>query len=268
VVDFGGTSFVFAKLQDWLRNTYQLKAERNTEKYARWITVRNTCTLLLDGWCLRLRDIHIKPPIIIRFSMLLSFLNCPTPLWNILSHLRIALSVNTTKRLMQIASQVSFPDRMEWMDHLSIAMVGADNMSYMTRASQVRVGIAPYTFVHTINMWQKWNDYDAFGIFTANDNLYKHIPNLDEVKQQLTLRETDMRVEMSSAFEYAKNEVNLGKSLLERPEGLPNGEPARLDFKVPLLNIGTAAYADIFRFLCHIRNEYIGKYRNYTQIKY
>src|ERR1700758_3793990 len=76
VDDFGGASFIIAKLQEWLRNTYQIKAERNTEKYARWITIRNTCSLLLDGWCLRLRDIHIKPSVIIRFSMLLLFLNC------------------------------------------------------------------------------------------------------------------------------------------------------------------------------------------------
>jgi hypothetical protein len=86
-----------------------------------------------------LRDIHTKPIPIVRFSMLLQYHSCPTPIWNILSHLRLALSINTTKELYTVASAIPLPIRLNWDDHSTIAVLGADNMSYVTHKKQVRL---------------------------------------------------------------------------------------------------------------------------------
>lgn len=123
----------------WLQNTYARKAERYPDKYQRWLTIRETCKEALQDWCLRLRNIHVKPVFTARFSMLLLFHNCPNSIWSILSHLRLALSINTTKKLYEIATAIPISVRHTWIDHESVAMVGADNMSYITHRSQVRV---------------------------------------------------------------------------------------------------------------------------------
>ena len=53
--------------------------------------------------------------------------------------MRLALSVNTTKRLYIAANAIPLPIRNEWIDHGSISVIGADNMSYITYSAQVRV---------------------------------------------------------------------------------------------------------------------------------
>ena len=149
-----------------------MKAERYPEHYQRWLTIRATCKEMLMSWSLRLRNIHTKPPAIARFSMLLLHHQCPYSIWNILSHLRLALSINTTKRLYEAATAIPISVRLNWMDHQSIAMVGADNMSYITYNAQVRVckgvisryllifvvfyyfDLRKYTWIDTVNLWQ------------------------------------------------------------------------------------------------------------------
>jgi len=120
-----------------MKNTYSAKAEKHPEEFARWNTIRKTCKEFLMSWCIRMRDIHLKPPMVARFSMLLLFHQCPTPIWSILSHLRLAFSINTTKQLYDVATSVPISIRCEWAQHATIAMVGVDNMSYITYNAQV-----------------------------------------------------------------------------------------------------------------------------------
>jgi len=103
------------------------------------MTVRATSQDMLRGWSARLRDIHSKPLSIVRFSMLLHFFQCPYPIWNILSHLRFALSINTTKELFRVATQIPYPIRMNILDHLCIAVIGADNWLVYMRLFQQRI---------------------------------------------------------------------------------------------------------------------------------
>ena len=103
------------------------------------MTVRATSQDMLRGWSARLRDIHSKPLSIVRFSMLLHFFQCPYPIWNILSHLRFALSINTTKELFRVATQILYPIRMNILDHLCIAVIGTNNWLVYMRLFQQRI---------------------------------------------------------------------------------------------------------------------------------
>jgi hypothetical protein len=70
--------------------------------------------------------------------MNLKFLGCPHFIWNDLSHLCLALSINTTNKLYAIANEIPLLIRILWFNHNSVAVAGADNMSYITHTSQHR----------------------------------------------------------------------------------------------------------------------------------
>ena len=71
-----------------------------------------------------MKQIHIKPPPIIRFSMVLHYHHCPSSIWSILSHLRLALSPNTTKQMYEVANSIPLEIRQQWIDHETIATIG------------------------------------------------------------------------------------------------------------------------------------------------
>ena len=132
-------AFVFDILFEWLNNTYAEKVQRNPDRYNRWITLRDTSKQMLQVWGYRLKNIHYKPVEITRFSMLLWFHRCPYPIWNILSHLCLALSINTTKKLYASATSIPISMWLNWENYNSIANIRADNMSYMTYNAQVQI---------------------------------------------------------------------------------------------------------------------------------
>jgi hypothetical protein len=123
----------------WLETRYAKHAAKHPEKYLKYTTVRETCKEILLGWSFRLRNIHSKLPVLVRLSFLLLFHQYPYPIWNILSHLRLALSVNTTKRLCAKATTIPISIRNAWEHHNTIAVVGIDNMSYIMYNAQVRI---------------------------------------------------------------------------------------------------------------------------------
>ena len=94
---------------------------------------------MVMSWTTCLKNIHTKPIAIVWFSMLLLFHNCPFSVWNILSHLQLALSINTTKCLYKVATSISFAERMNWRDHGSIAMLDADNLLFHTCNAIMRI---------------------------------------------------------------------------------------------------------------------------------
>jgi hypothetical protein len=141
---------VFDIIWQWLKNTYASKAMKHPEKYERWNTIRAACKEMLMAWCVRLRNIHQKPAAIARFSMLLLHHRCSYSIWNILSHMRFALSINTTKQLYLAANAIPLPIRNAWIDHTSIGVIGADNMSYITHSAQVRVENTAMVRYHTL----------------------------------------------------------------------------------------------------------------------
>ena len=83
--------------------------------------------------------VYSKPIAIARLSMLLLFYQCPAHVWSILSHLRLAFSINTTKDLYRAATRLSIADRMNWSQHVDIAVVGADNCSFLSYCMQLIV---------------------------------------------------------------------------------------------------------------------------------
>jgi hypothetical protein len=89
------------------------------------------------SWCIYMRDIYLKSPIVARFSMLLLFHQYSTSIWSILSHLHLAFSINTTKQLYDVATSILISIQCEWAQYMTIAMVGVNNMSYITYNAQV-----------------------------------------------------------------------------------------------------------------------------------
>jgi hypothetical protein len=89
-------------------------------------------------------NMHTKPTAIAWFSMLLLFHHCSYSIWNILSHLQLALSINTTKNLYAKATSINFAQYLDWINYDTIAMVGADNMVYIIYNAEMRIdnGIA------------------------------------------------------------------------------------------------------------------------------
>src|SRR5271163_1427348 len=120
-----------------MKNTYSIKAEKHLEEFTRWNTIRKTYKEFLMSWCIHMLDIHLKPPIVAQFSMLLLFHQCSTPIWNILSHLHLVFSINTTKQLYDVATSVLISIQSEWLQHTIIVIVGVNNMSYITYNTQI-----------------------------------------------------------------------------------------------------------------------------------
>lgn len=110
---------------------------RHPEKYSRWLLLRDTNHDFLQSWCLRLQNIHFKPPAIVRFSILLHFHNCHSSIWNYLSHMRMALSKETTLRLITSMNSISYPDYFNWTPQKYVGAVGADNFGYYHPTKQV-----------------------------------------------------------------------------------------------------------------------------------
>ena len=82
---------------------------------------------------------------------------------------------------MSVATSIPFPQRQQWNDHGSIAVIGADNMGYTTHMTQVRVEdnqMVQYNQINTINIWQRWNDANLFPKFKKLDHLFGHITGI------------------------------------------------------------------------------------------
>ena len=135
-----------------MQNTYSEKAKRHLERFTRWLSIRDTCEQMLLTWGYRLKNIHNKPIIIARFSMMLLFHQCPFPIWNMLSHLCLAFSVNTTKQLYLTATSIPIYIRCNWMDHNSIVNIGADNMSYITYKAHVQIHSDSVSWYHCLQI--------------------------------------------------------------------------------------------------------------------
>ena len=213
-------SKVFRIIWRWVKNTYAIKAERHPEKFQRWLKVRETCKEIMFGWCTRLRDIHAKPVAIIRLSLQLLFHQCPYSIWEVFSHTQIVLSINTTKELAAVAVAIPLPVWNNWQDHADIAVLGADNMSYITQKAMVRVEgdkLSKSTWLDTINIWQRWNQEDSFPAFSDTDKMYKHIPDVHVAAQCLLLQHSDMMHFLKISYSHCMEQVAQNVSLLARP---------------------------------------------------
>jgi hypothetical protein len=252
---------IFATLWKWLENTYTTKAVRHPTKYDRYLQIRDTMHEVLVGWCLRMKQIHIKPPSLIRLSMMCQFYNCPSSLWNILSHLRLICSPNTTKKMYAVATAIPISVRQQW-DHHSIAVLGADNMSYTTRAAQVRHAnnkTTTYTMLHTINIWQRYHPSTQFPQFSLMDQLFKFIkPNeMQQYLNHLRILPTNMQIILNQSWIHSSDLITQQQSHLAYPIPTNNITPPQIEFKTPLFDLVTSKYLDMEVFLNHIYLVYL-----------
>lgn len=261
---------VFNVMWELFVSTYGKKAERHPQKYERWNTIRSTMKDILMAWCSRLSNIHTKPPAIARLSMLLWFYRCPSTIWSILSHLRIALSENTTKKLYTAATQIPLSARQDWEDHGTVAMIGADNMSYSTINALVRLNNTgnlqryldiifsylmfilikfTYTWLDTVNAWHRYTNPLLFPKFGKNDKLFIHITDLVQLYPHVLVSEQTLLAAMTSAYNHVRIIMAQERSLLAPPVSDAPAPAMQIEFLEPLFNIKTSAYADIGRMI-------------------
>lgn len=255
------TSILFQVLQNNLTNTYAVKAARYPEKYSHWLTVRDTCDDILQSWCLRLHNIHNKPPSLMRFSLLLDFYNCPTVLWNILSHLRLSFSKSTTLRLANILASVPIENKLQWKTDQSIAVIGADNMGYYTHVAQVRVDpstgiVKTNTWLDTINWWQRWDYPSIYPPFLSSHHLFHHIRDLSSTQKSLSLSTSMMFSSFNTAYSHAITQLNSKLTLLDRPPDSLVTLPS-ISYQSPMFHLKTSTYVDMKVFLNKIYLKYL-----------
>lgn len=256
---------IFSIIWKWIKNTYAAKAERKPENYVRWHKLRNASQELVIAWMLRLKQIHVKPPAIIRLSMMLRFFQCPVQIWNILSHLRLVLSINSTDKLYTIATSIPISVRQNWTDHETIAVVGADNMSYITHKSNIRVennAAVAMTVLNTINTWQIRHEPDLFPTFGQYDYLFEVItPNMEPIRiADVTLTSADLTTTTNLAWNHTLNLLEENHSHVERPPPTDETAPPHIEFNVPLFDLTTSAYIDMEVFLNHVYLKYLGRF--------
>lgn len=255
---------IFTTLWKWLENTYHQKVYRHPHRYEQFITKQATTRTILIGWLQRMKQIHVLPPALVRLSMMLHFFNCPHELWQIFSHLRLVLSINTTKRMYSTATAITLPIRNSWMDHQTIAIIGADNMSYITHKRQIRTEnhtAVTFTWLDTINMWQRYTEPNYFPNFRIDDHLFRTItPDILQVRMDdVFLDSTRLNLVVQSAYTHSLSLLKKNVSHIDLPEHEDNTPPPQIEFKIPLFNLTTSKYIHMELFLDHIYHTYFGK---------
>lgn len=127
---------------------------RDNEKYWR---KKQIALKFMDSWMERIKNVHETPQIIINFSLFLWYHGCSQAIWKVLSRLRVSLSYNKTKLLLQESTSITIPRKLGWMPHNTIFVVGADNCAYYNAHTYTRDNSLPL-FTNTINWYRRYWD--------------------------------------------------------------------------------------------------------------
>jgi len=201
--------------------------------------------------------------------MFLLHTNCPKAIFNVLSHMRLSLSYNTTRKFYQLATQEPISSRENWSSHTTIGMVGADNMSYFTHVNAVRISdpqspVKALNQIDTVNFWHRYDPPSLYGNFTVDDNLFHVIHEQDQVQylQKMLLTSNSFFNFCNHTFFQSLQLSNQHVSHLAYPvlpENTPNVAPVHIEFHVPLFNVSTSAYSDVREIIDEINQTYLGK---------
>lgn len=116
---------------------------------------RNTTLKFLFEWTLRMKSMHNMPRRIVQLSIFLFQHGCPTPIWKILSRLKLVLSIKKTKEIINELKNINIPEKLKWRRSNGVMVMGADNCSYYNGSAYVREN-NPSKFLETINYYERF----------------------------------------------------------------------------------------------------------------
>lgn len=160
----------YIKWTNIFKNSYSVKLERNKKQKTSSTSTSNNDgftnkenykkkkNLMLDfmfSWFLRMKNVHLMPRKIIQFSILLYNQGCPSKIWKILSMLRLSLSLEKTKELLNRGSQLDIPLLLKWPKNPTFIEIGADNCAYYNGTPIIRDQKKSH-FINSINWYEKF----------------------------------------------------------------------------------------------------------------
>lgn len=132
--------------------------------------------------------------------MLLYYTHTPTVIWSFLSHMRMALSYNTTKKLYNICNEIPLPICLHWPQHPTTAIITADNMSYFiynnTPVNTFTGNVEESHTYNTINIWKKYFSTDIIKPFEGDDRVMLldiNEKNITTINNTLTINKNDLQ---------------------------------------------------------------------------
>jgi hypothetical protein len=206
---------------------------------------------------------HEKPIALVRFSMNLYFCHTPLAIWNMLSLLRFCLSRTSTMRLYNQAITIPVYQRLGWQTHETTAVLGADNMHYITYMHTPHVneeGKVHYTKVYnTINIWELYPQYKISPYNETNRQMLPNITdyNVDYMAHQIVFRKEHYDMWLNSSWRHVTTIKEQNLPLSAYPHTNEHVEPPHIEIHKPLHRVSTASYAHVEKLLEYIYNKKI-----------
>lgn len=147
----------FANLEDYkewetyFSNSYSRRLKTDSS----YIKKKRFCIDFMFQWSLRLKKQQNIPRKILQFSLFLYKYNCPQPIWNLLTKMKISVSKKKVKDILQRSKALILPKKLQWKESKGIIVLGMDNCAYYNNHSYIRDNTTP-TFVNTINTYRRY----------------------------------------------------------------------------------------------------------------
>jgi hypothetical protein len=163
-----------------------------------------------------------------------------------------------------VCNTVSVASRLDWPQHNSVAVVGADNMHYLTYValpSMNQQNNIKYTnFYNTINIWQQYLPVNLITLYEEESrSIFPEIDATNEVqiRQSLLLTSVAHSAHIDKSWQHCSTHVQQHHSLEEYPPLTNHVEPPRIEIHTLLHNINTAAFKDVDKLLSWIFHQII-----------
>jgi len=199
---------------------------------------------------------HEKPIALICFSMNLYFCHTPLAVWNQLSILRFVISRTTTMQLYKLGMTIPVYVRLDWKQHDTTCVIGADNMTYITHMHAPMLdksGTVKYTKVYnTINIYKKFPTTPITNYDKPERRMLPNIlpTNVERIKDSIVFGEAKAHKWQNSSWAHAVDIITHDKHLHAYPElDKEFVEPPNIHIHQPLHDVSTSAYKDVIVLL-------------------
>jgi hypothetical protein len=171
--------------------------------------------------------------------------------------------------LYKIGMTIPVYIRLEWPQHETTCVLGADNMTYVTYAHTPVLddtGKVHYSHVHnTINIWEKFSSTPIANFDEENRKLLPDInsSSVDHLADSIVFGEEKATKWQNSSWKHVVDTINNNKHLHAYPDvDPPFVDPPKIHIHTPLHKISTSSYKDVKELLNWIlRNKFrIDKY--------
>ena len=201
---------------------------------------------------------HSKPIAIVRFSMNLYFSHTPLVVWNILSLLQIAMSHTSTMNLYEVAMTIPVYQQLDWPQHQTTAILGADNMHYITyihTPTLDKFGTVKFTTIYnTVNIWEKFSPPNTISNYdkphcTMLPNLSSK--NIQAIENSIVFDIHKANKWLNSSWDHAVKMKSQNISMHAYPKVANNThvEPPKIHIHQPIHNASTSSYKHVRKIL-------------------